>query len=116
MQAVQNTQSIVLEKFSFSLIWSNSSGVMGSFRITSVPLTFSFPLIVVFRYHESAQGLSKLHSKCNRRIMFRYCLTEEGFSLWARNAAYLATVTSDADTGTIPDCSQKAMYDLRCVW
>ena len=34
---------------------------MGSFQITSVHLTFSVPLIVVFRYHKSAQGLSRLH-------------------------------------------------------
>ena len=98
--------------FSFSLIWNNSSGIMGSFWITSFPLTFSIPLIVVFRYHESAQRLSKLHSKCNRQIMFRYCLMEESFSLRARNTTYLATITSEAGTGTIPDCSQKAMYAI----
>ena len=34
----------------------------------------------LFRYYESVERLSKLHSKCNRQIIFRYCLTEEGLS------------------------------------
>ena len=103
MRAAQTTQSFDLEKSSFSFFWRKTSGLMVTFRITSAPSTSLVPLTVVFMYHESAQGLSsyRLHSKCNRRLMLRYCLMEEGFSLRVRNATYiyLAAVTSVGDTG-----------------
>ena len=56
-------------------------------------------------------GTTSLH----RWTIFMYCLMEEGFSFGARNTTYLVTITSEAGTGTVPDFSQKAMYDLKCV-
>ena len=41
-------------------------------------------------------------------MMLRYCLTEDGFSLRAKYAAYLSTVTFEIGTGRMFNCSQKA--------
>lgn len=58
-QAAHNTQCNLYLKFSFDRNRSNICGVTGCLRFTPVPLTLSIPTNVIFKYHESSQGLGR---------------------------------------------------------
>ena len=89
----------------------NKSGVIGFFRVTRSPKWRLIPFKILFTQKLSLIGFGSPHSKCNKRIIFKYCFTELNCRERAKKVAYLQRVCDDAGTGVYPILPQKVRYE-----